>query len=207
VLTLAMLSALVFSVASIGQPFAVKNVYIVYAVTGAAFLPVAVDWAVGTIRDAARQELAWTLVPLLPTAIVLLGIRDPRPFLPGADDERAWTTMREKLLSKGPAERAWVTIHGAPFGGDPAAPMHAHVNGIRDLVGGRYGPMTGTARPQDLIDKIESRWFSVIVVAEWDEETKGWIRDRYAPDPALGDVRLPALSGFPPARELYWVPK
>lgn len=207
ILVIAALAGLVFSAASVTQPSVVRNVYIAYAVTGAAFLPVALDWAVTSVSDVSRRRWAATAALLVMAGVAGLGLRDPRSFQPTVDDHQPWLTLRKALRSVGPEERAWVTFHGNIWG-PLESPMHAHMNGLYELVGGYYGPPTGFPMPPDLVEKINSRWFSAIVVADGDAGTQKLIEHRYALNPSLGEFRFGNFSmGIKTRMEHVWTPR
>ena len=179
----------------------------VYAIMGATFLPVALEWGVDQAEPAGRHAVARALALLLLCMVVGHGFRDPAKYLPNAADQDVWLRFRERLAHYGPPERAWVTLHGSVWGAHPRAPMHVHVGALFDYVGGFFGEETTHAVPRDLKDKIEQRYFDVIVVADWDSRARRLIQKRYQLDLSAPAVYLPAFGGLPSSREEFWVPK
>jgi hypothetical protein len=75
-------------------------------------------------------------------------------------------------------------------------------------VGGYYGPLTGFPIPPDLLAKIDSGWFSAIVVADGDMRIQKLIERRYAADSSLGEFRYGNFSrGTKTETEHVWIPR
>lgn len=195
-----------FSAASILQPLAMRNVFVLYALAGAVFVPVALGWALEAVPAGARDRLtagAWVVLGVA----LLSGLRDLEPLHPWSLHERRAREVREALRPYGPPERIWVTLHGA-FWDDPEAREYVFAGALYDLVGGYFGPeRTGHQVPADLRAKIQARAFDAIVVAAWDDRLQDLIGAHYRLDPESPELRIPAFSGFPPSRELVWIPR
>jgi len=205
----AVLAAGAFAFASSTQRLAVRNVFVLFAVAVAAFLPIALD--------ATRRWLATKPGPLAraaATALVLLlavdvarGARDPKPWKPRADDVATWQRLLDACARFGPPARTWVMLHGAPWGGRAGDPFHLHFGALIDLVGGYFGESTGVEMPKDLLARIESGWYTSIVVADWDRRARELIESHYEPAPGLDPIQLPMFSGYGSRPSEIWVPK
>ena len=204
------LAAAAFSLASSTQKLAVRNVYVPFAIAAAAFLPVAFDvldsWLRHTTTER-RRVLVTGFAALLLAADIARGIRDPRPWTPKSADVATWRGLLDACAKLGPRERTWPMLHGAAWGGRAGDPFHAHFGAITDLVGGYFGAKTGNDVPADLRERIETRWYTSILVGDWDRRARELIGSHYVRDESIEPVRLPMFSGYKARFTEVWVPK
>jgi hypothetical protein len=204
------LGAGLFSFASSTQHLAVRNVYVLFAVALAAYLPVALDawhrWLAA--RPATPMHLLRSIAPiLLLTVDVARGGRDPRPWMPRPADVATWDELLDRCARLGPPERTWVMLHGAAWGGRASDPFHLHYGALVDLVGGYFGEKTGVEIPADLRERIEQRWYTSIVVGDWDQRARELLEANYERAPDLEPVKLPMFSGYGSRPSEIWVPR
>lgn len=201
------LAAAAFSFASSTQVLAVRNVYVILAVASAAFVPLAVEWAIERFVGDPRRATAWSTGWLALAISIALGVRDPRSFRPTARDTAAWREMHANLARFGPPEHTWVMLHGAAWGGNAGDPFHLHFGALSDLIGGYYGKKTGIDIPRDLVTAIEQHQFTAIVVSRWDKRALELLSNHYERDPSIPAQRLPSFSGYDSGASEIWVPK
>ncbi len=201
------LGGALFSFASSSQPLAVRNVYVIFAIASAPFVLLALERAINGFLPRARQPAGWTAAWFLLALNGALGLRDPRPFRPTTTDAQVWRDLAAKLATLGPPERTWVTLHAGSWGCRRGDPFHLHLGALSDLMGGYFGAASGIAIPADLAQRITERWYTAIVIGDWDPRIKPLIADHYEPAPDLAPIRLPMLSGYPAGKSVIWVPK
>src|SRR5262245_13732796 len=122
-------------------------------------------------------------------------------------DAATWRGLLDACAKLGPPERTWPMLHGASWGGRRDEPFHAHFGAITDLIGGYYGAKTGIDVPADLRERIEKRWYTSILVADWDRRARELLEGRYVRDESIEPVRLPMFSGYRARFTEVWVPK
>jgi hypothetical protein len=208
VLLHAALAALVFTAVSLLQPFVVKNVLVLYAVVGSVFLPVALDWAVAKVVNPARAHMAVAAAMAILTITAGAGIKERAAF--AADDPlnaERWGQLRRLLESYGPLERAWTIRHGSPWNQGPAPPVHVHLAALLDYHGGRFSEELHNPLPPDLEMRLREHYYAVILVPAGLAGAIDSIAEHYTVDSSQAPVRLPALSGYAPGQEYFWIPK
>ncbi len=185
----------------------VVYIYVLYAVVGAAFVPVLIDWTLSrmtTDRMASPTKGVMTLVIGL---LVLSGYEYPGKYIPGPVDAKQWVGLRETMAIYGPSERLWFPCHGAAVGDTLDDPRRPSLAALSDYVGGYFGRRTGRDFPLALKERIESRYFAAILLSARASEIQAQIKPFYQPDPTQAKVRLPQFSGFPRSNEVIWIPR
>ncbi len=195
-----------FTVASIWQPISMENVLVLYAVMTAFALPIIISWGIERLAPPLHREVAWNLAMVLFSLVIVHGFRNPASFHPNPNDELRWARLERRIAKYGPKERAWITLHGAAYGGDIDSPTWAHRGAICDLVGGHFGGATPYDVPESLMDRIEEQYFDVVLVGAWDKGVQSLLAGRYVEDPDSEGLRLPAFAGYGSAWEEFWVP-
>ena len=201
------LAAIAFSLASSTQVLAVRNVWVMSALAVAPFVPLALERAIERRLAPALRSRGWSAAWLVLAASIAIGWRDPRPFRPVAGDEREWQELHAALARFAPPERTWITLHGASWGGRAGEPFHLHFGALSDLMGGYYGTKTGIELPSDLVERIATKWYGAIVIADWDPRIREVIGASYEPAADVRAFRLPMFSGNESGKSVVWIPK
>jgi len=201
------IAALGFSITSSTQPLAVANVWVMAAIAVAPFVPLALERVIERRLAPERRSAAWCGAIFLLAAWMALGWSDPRPFRPVAGDEREWLELRATLDRLAPRERTWITLHGSAWGGYATDPFHVHLGALSDLTGGYFGSKTGIELPADLVERIATKWYGAIVIADWDPRVRAIIGATYEPAADLRAFKLPMYSGYESGKSVVWIPK
>ncbi|HMQ14840.1 MAG TPA: hypothetical protein PKC49_02595 [Phycisphaerae bacterium] len=203
VLLFGTLSGLVTCAAGRAVEGGAQNVFIPLAVLGAAFMPAALARAADALPGAVRRAVGWRLVLLLLALIIVRGIRDPRPFVPDAAARETWRQFQDTLARLGPPERLWVLNHGCALG-------RGRSNGPHTIVLVNYLATQRRAGvlpiPDDLRQRIESRYFAAVVVREFEPAAERLLSPHYAPSSAHGPFELPLFGGARVGPERIWLP-
>lgn len=201
--------AAIYSAASRWSIGGARNVLILYAVLGSAFLPVSLAGIVERIGSK-RRWLARRVTLLILAVAMLLPLESPASYIPTDAGRAAWARFHTMLAQYGRADQVWVVAHGAGAGGDESAPTRPHLSTMMNYLGagsGRWGGPTGHQLPADLMRRIEGREFAAIVVLDWDRLTQALIAPYYRPDPLQEPFELPEYTGWHPGPERVWIPR
>lgn len=205
----AAVGAAVYSAASRWSIGGARNVLILYAVLGSAFLPVSLA-RIGESIGSERRWLARRATLLVLAVAMLAPLDSPRSYLPTEAGRAVWARFHAALSQYGSADDVWVVAHGAGAGAGDSAPTRPHLSTMMNFLGagsGRWGSPTGHQLPADLLQRIERREFAAIVVLDWDRLTQALIASHYRPDPLREPFELPEYTGWQPGPERVWIPR